>query len=74
MPIGVRELHDLVFDRRAVARAPRRDRTAVHRRLRDVPRDQCLALRAEKGDPAWQLRRMSRGAIGRARSRPEVRP
>jgi hypothetical protein len=56
MALRVRELDDLVFDRRAVAWAAGRDRPAVHRALPDVVGDDLLADGAEMSDPAGELR------------------
>src|SRR5205085_10360712 len=68
------ELDDLVFDRRTVPRATRRDRAAIHRRLADVLLDEALAGFAEERDPAWQLVGVTGTRSGATRRVPEVRP
>ena len=45
MPIAVREAHDLVLDRRAVARPDARDAPRVHRRTADVVGDDLVRRR-----------------------------
>ncbi len=72
--VGVGELDDLVFDRGAVARAPRCDRTTVHRRTGDVVTDDLLAGFTEEGNPAIQLFGVPGTVVLASRCRPEVRP
>ena len=55
--LGGRELHDLVFDRGAVARAAAADRTAIQRRLLEVALNDRLQFLAGPRDPAWHLAR-----------------
>src|SRR4029077_874527 len=74
MALARRKLHELVLDRRTIARAARRDRPAIHRRLPDVVCDDLLTGLLEVRDPAGQLRRMP-GSVSRpTRRTPEVRP
>src|SRR5271154_1999586 len=51
----VRELDDLVLDRRAVARAGSRDLTGIHRRAHDVLADEAQRFRRGVGDVAGDL-------------------
>ena len=74
MTLGCRKLDDLVFDGRAVPRTARRDRAAIHRRLPDVLGDDVLPGLAEEGDPAGELRRVSRVVLTPTRRGPEMRP
>src|SRR4029079_17570386 len=69
-----REFHDLVFDRRAIARTARSDGAAVHGRTADVFLDDPLAGLPEERDPARELLRMAGPAASPARLSPEVRP
>src|SRR2546430_1637095 len=55
LPLGVGELHDLVFDRWAVPRASRGDGAAVQRRLLEVPADDVLHFLAAPRDPTRHL-------------------
>src|SRR5581483_12156650 len=68
MPFGIRELHDLVLDRRTIARSTRGDGAAVHRGAADVVGDDLLRGRTRERDPARQLLRLPRWR------RPEMRP
>ena len=51
------ELHDLVFDGRAIARPATTDGTAVQRRFLQVSLDDFLHFLAGPCDPAWDLTR-----------------
>ena len=55
--LGGRELHDLVLDRGAVARAAAADRAAIQRRLLEVALNDLLQFLAGPRDPAWHLAR-----------------
>ena len=55
MPLRVGELHDLVLDRWAIPRTPRRDGAAVQRRLLQVPADDVLHFLTGPRDPARHL-------------------
>ncbi len=79
----VGKLDDLVFDRRAVARADRLDLSAVHGRAVHVFADDAVRLRRGPGDVAGHLRVVVRDALGAeaerrridvARLRREARP
>src|ERR1700704_2950354 len=74
MSLSVWELHDLVLDRRTIPWATRGDRSAVHRRLRDVVLDDLLPFSFEVGNPARLLRGMPGGGPLSALLRPEMRP
>jgi len=55
--LGGRELHDLVFDRGAVARAAAADRTAIQRRLLQMSLNHVLQVRARPRNPTRHLLR-----------------
>ena len=56
MPVLVGEAHDLVLDRRAVARPARLDLARVHRRPVQVGADQVVDRLVRVGDVAVHLR------------------
>ena len=56
MPIFVREPHDFIFDRRAIARAARLDLPGIHRRTMQIRADQLVDRVVGESDPARELR------------------
>jgi hypothetical protein len=74
VPFRIRELHDFVFNGRAVSRAARRDCTTVHCGLPDVLFDDLLAFCLEVSDPARQLFRMSNDRAITSPGWPKMRP
>ena len=56
--VALREAHDLVLDRRAVARADALDDARVHRRAVEAAADDVVGARVGVRDPARPLRRM----------------
>ena len=69
-----RKLDDLVFDRRAISRAARRDRAAVHRGLSDVVLDDLLPFGLEVCDPTGHLFGMTRRRCVATLRAPEMGP
>src|SRR5687768_15534220 len=74
MSLCFRELHDLVFDGRAVTRTSRSDRAPIHRRLRQVFLDHTPRGVARVRDPASELAGVARPLTDAPRARPEMRP
>ena len=65
VPLGVGELHDLVFDRGAVARPAPADGAPVQRGLLQVGADDRLHFFASPRDPARHLARQRRALVER---------
>src|SRR5438128_12417075 len=58
------KLHDLIFDRRAIARSNRLNLSAVHRRAVHVLADDAMRLCCGVGDVTRHLRVVMRDALG----------
>jgi hypothetical protein len=63
MPFCIRELDDLVFDRRAVAGTSAADRSTIERRLPQMLRDDLPEPIAGMGQVAGKLLRMTRAML-----------
>ena len=74
MPRLVGEAHDLVFDRRAIARAARVDLAAVHRRAMQIRADQVVDRFVGVRDVAGQLLDVELVGEKRERLRARRRP
>ena len=70
VPVLVGEAHDLVLDRRAIARPAALDLAGVHRRAVQVRADQVVHRRVGVGDVAIELR--LRDALGGEAERPRI--
>ena len=78
VPVALAEAHDLVLDRRAIARPAARDLPGIHRRAMHVRPDDLVRRRRRAGDAAVDLRRFdplaSASRTARAARRPAASP
>ncbi len=67
MSVALAEAHDLVLDRRAIARSAARDLPGIHRRAMHVRPDDLVRRRRRARDAAFDLRRFNRARERRER-------